>query len=166
MDVDERQLADDEDAWPTVIEECQEIADEYRDQGWSVVVPVPSDVTAVPAPGDTEDENVGLDVVVSDDEFERLTDLLDTATFDAFNAFRAAKDGVVYLTLVFRATETESAFCLPLYYRVTEADRMLERVRAGDAMTTYCHSLSGDDQLEFRHEDPTPLFPPQDAVKV
>lgn len=162
MDATEHPLADD-DAWTTVIEECRATADGYRDRGWTAFAPVPGDVVPVPAPGDSVDEKVGLDVLVSGEEFDRLTELTEANAFDAFEAFRAHENGVVYLTLVFRAPETETAFCLPLYYRTAEADRMLGRVRAGEAMTTYVHALSGDDRIEFDHEDPTPLFPPQDT---
>ncbi|AZQ13540.1 hypothetical protein [Halorubrum sp. PV6] len=163
MDVEEHPLADDDDAWTTVIEECRATAAEYRERGWTAFAPVPGDVVPVPAPGDSTDEAVGLDVLVSGEEFERLTELVEADGFDEFEAFRAHENGIVYLTLVFRSTATEAALCLPLYYRVTEADRMLSRVRAGDVMTTYVHPLSGDERIEFDHEDPVPLFPPQDT---
>ncbi|MFD1569976.1 DUF7529 family protein [Halorubrum laminariae] len=159
MDADERSLADDEDAWERVIEECQDIADEHREKGWSVVVPVPDDVRPVPGP-ETADDRVGLDAVVSQEAFDSLTDLLADAPLDEFESYRATADGVVYLTLVFRATETGSALCLPLSYSVIDAEQMLDRVRDGDVMTTYCHPPGGD-AIEFRHEDPTPLLPPQ-----
>lgn len=162
MDVEEHPLANDTDAWSTVIEECHTTADEYRNRGWTAFDPVPGDVVPVPAPGDSADEKVGLDVLLSNAEFDRLTDLVDDVSFDEFESLRAHENGIVYLTLVFRASDAETVLCLPLYYRVAEADRMLGRVRAGDAMTTYCHSLSGDERVEFDHEDPTPLFPPQD----
>lgn len=163
MDVEEHPLADADDAWATVIEECRATAAEYRERGWTAFAPVPGDVVPVPAPGDSSDEAVGLDVLVSGEEFERVTELVEAGGFDEFEAFRAHENGVVYLTLVFRSTATDTALCLPLYYRVTEADRMLSRVRAGDAMTTYIHPLSGDERIEFGHEDPVPLFPPQDT---
>ncbi|ELZ45778.1 hypothetical protein C465_13595 [Halorubrum distributum JCM 9100] len=163
MDFEEHPLADDDDTWNTVIEECRATAEEYRDRGWTVFAPVPGDVVPVPAPGDSADAKVGLDVLLSGAEFERLVELVEMDEFDEFEAFRAHENGIVYLTLVFRATTTQTVFCLPLYYRVTEADRMLDRVRAGDAMTTYCHALSGDERIEFDHDDPTPLFPPQDT---
>lgn len=163
MDVEEHPLADEDGAWTTVIDECRATAEEYRDRGWTAFAPVPGDVVPVPAPGDSVDEKVGLDVLLSGEEFDRLTELVDAVEFDEFEAFRAHENGIVYLTLVFRATAAETVLCLPLYYRVAEADRMLNRVRAGDAMTTYCHALSGEERVEFDHEDPTPLFPPQDV---
>jgi len=163
MDFEEHPLTGDKDTWHTVIEECHATAEEYRDRGWTVFSPVPGDVVPVPGPGDSADEKAGLDVLLSSGEFDRLVELVETNVFDEFEAFRAHENGIVYLTLVFRATVTQTVFCLPLYYRVTEADRMLNRVRAGHAMVTYCHDLSGSEQIEFNHDDPTPLFPPQDT---
>jgi len=125
MDVEDHPLADDDDTWTTVIEECRATAEEYRDRGWTAFAAVPGDVVPVPAPGDSADEKVGLDVLLSSEEFDRLTELVEADGFDEFEAFRAHENGIVYLTLVFRATATETALCLPLYYRVAEADRML-----------------------------------------
>lgn len=166
MDVEKHPLADDTDAWTQVIDDCRATAEEYRERGWSVAMPVPGDAVPVPAPGDSADDKVGLDVLVSGDEFDRLTTLVDVGEFDEFESLRAYQNGIVYLTVVFQATAHEAALCLPLYYRVAEANRMLDRVRAGDAMRTYVHPLSGDNRIEFDHEDPTPLFPPENEVNV
>lgn len=163
MGVDEHPLAEERDAWETVVEECRALADDYRRRGWEVFTAVPGDVTPVPAPGDSRTDKTGLDVLLSGAEFAELSDLVDAVGFDEFESFRAHENGIVYLTLLFLAPDAETAVCLPLYYRVAEADRMLERVRAGDAMKTYVHPLSGERRVEFDHEDPTPLFPPQDV---
>ncbi|APE94521.1 DUF7529 family protein [Halodesulfurarchaeum formicicum] len=162
MDDVSHPLDGDQSRWQEVVEESQSLAADYETQGWDVFAPVPGDVVPVPAPGGSETTKVGLDVLVSGDEFEKLESMVETGTFDEFEAFNAQDGGLVYATVVFRSSAEETAVCLPLYYRTAEADRMLERVRGGEQLHVYLHPLSGEQHVQFGVEDPRPLFPPED----
>lgn len=164
MDADDHPLSDDSGRWQTVVEECQSLASEYEDEGWTVLAPVPGDVVPLPAPGDSEVSKIGFDVLLSGDEFDRLESLVTDADFDEFEAYRAQDGGIVYASLVFEAPAAEAVVCVPLYYSTVEADRMLDRVRAGDPLRVYFHPLSGDQHVEFDLQDPTPVFPPEDVA--
>ncbi|MFW6003922.1 MAG: DUF7529 family protein [Halanaeroarchaeum sp.] len=164
MDADSHPLSDDGGRWQTVIEECRALAEDYEEDGWTVFAPVPGDVVPLPAPTDSKVRKVGFDLLLSGDEFARLEELVTDATFDEFEAFRAQDGGVVYLSLVFKAPAAETAFCVPMYYRVADADRMLDRVRAGDPLRAYFHPLAGEDDVAFDLQDPSLVFPPEDVA--
>lgn len=164
MDGDTHPLSDDGGRWQAVVEESQALAADYEDDGWTVFAPVPGDVVPLPAPTDSEVRKVGFDLLLSGDEFERLQELVTDAAFDEFEAYRAQDGGIVYLSLVFKASTAETAVCVPLYYQVADADRMLDRVRAGDPMRAYFHPLAGDEHVEFDLQDPRPVFPPEDVA--
>lgn len=164
MDEDGHPLADDEGRWQTVVEESETLAEEYEQRGWTVCAPVPGDVVPLPVPGDGEVSKIGFDVLVSGEEFETLESLVADADFAEFEAYRAQEGSVVYLTLAFLAPDAETAVVVPLYYTTVEAERMLDRVRAGDPMRAYFHPLSGDRHVEFDLADPRPAFPPEDVA--
>lgn len=156
-------LADNHGRWREVIEECDTLTDEYEAEGWDVFAPVPGDVVPVPAPGDSKTAKVGLDVLVSGDEFQQLESMVEAGEFVEFETFNAQEGGIVYATLVFRSPSSQTVVCLPLYYRTVEADRMLERVKAGEQLQVYVHPLAREQGVQFGVEDPRPLFPPEDV---
>ncbi|MDS0242125.1 MULTISPECIES: hypothetical protein [unclassified Haloferax] len=158
--MEEHPLSDESGTWETVVEECEALADDYRERDWTVVVALPGDVVPVPGTGDEVVEHVGLDVVVGDDVYPDLEAAVEGATFDEYEAFRAVSGGLVYLALVVRATDDEVAVCLPLYYRLAESERMFSLLDAGETMRTKVHPLDPDKGVEFVHEDPDPLLPP------
>ncbi|SEK34842.1 DUF7529 family protein [Haloferax larsenii] len=158
--MEEHPLSESSNTWDTVVEECESIADDYRERGWRVVVATPGDVVPVPQPGDSTVDHVGLDIVVGDDVYAELESAVEGASFDEYEAFRAVTGGLVYLTLVVRATDDEVAVCLPVYYRLAETERMFSLVDDGETMKTKVHPLDPEQGVEFVHDDPEPLLPP------
>ncbi|WP_411967980.1 hypothetical protein [Haloferax sp. YSSS75] len=164
--MDKHPLSESSNTWETVVEECEALADDYRERDWDVVVAIPGDVVPVPGTGDSVVEHVGLDVVVGDDIYPDIESALDGVTIDEYEAFRAVKGGLVYLTLVVRATEDEVALFFPLYYRLAETDRMFSLLKEGETMKTRVHPLDPEKGVEFVHEDPDPLLPPDWDAKA
>ncbi|WP_396610536.1 hypothetical protein ACH9L7_09810 [Haloferax sp. S1W] len=158
--MDTHPLSESSNTWETVVDECESIADDYRGRDWRVVVATPGDVAPVPQPGDSTVDHVGLDIVVGDDDYADLESAVGGATFDEYEAFRAVTGGLVYLALVVRATDDEVAVCLPLYYRLAETERMFSLIDDGETMKTKVHPLDPEKGIEFVHEDPDPLLPP------
>ncbi|KAB1192321.1 hypothetical protein GJR96_02225 [Haloferax sp. MBLA0076] len=158
--MEEHPLSESSNTWETVVEECEAVAEEYRERDWHVVVALPGDVVPVPGTGDEVVSHVGLDVIVGDDVYPEVESAVEGVTFDEYEAFRAVEGGLVYLTLVVRATEDEVAVCLPLYYRLAETDRLFSLLRQGETMRTKVHPLDPEKGVEFVHEDPDPLLPP------
>ncbi|AFK18328.1 hypothetical protein E6P09_06055 [Haloferax mediterranei ATCC 33500] len=159
-------LSDESNTWETVVEECEALADDYRERDWRVVVALPGDVAPVPGTGDDVVDHVGLDIVVGDDVYSEVESAVEGTAFDEYESFRAVTNGLVYLALIVRATEDEVAVCLPLYYRLAETDRMFSLLADGATMRTKVHPLDPDKGVEFVHEDPEPLLPPDWDAEV
>jgi len=152
------QLAQTDEVWPAVVEESQRLAAEYEDAGWDVITTTPGDVVPVPQPGDSEISHVGLDVLVGGDVYEQVETAVETADFDAIEVFREESNGIVYLAVVLKAPKVKQAICLPLYYRVAEAERLFSLVDEGEQIGTRIRPLSGDG-ISFAHDDPDLLLP-------
>lgn len=148
-------------AWQAVVDDMEATAAEYRESGWTVVEVHPGDVTPLPPVHDPSvgDGRVGLDVVVSGDEFRDLQERVESVTFDSFEAYRAEQGEIVLALLVMQATEAKLAVLVPLYYGVAKARAMLDRAAAKGRLRTFLRPLSDDERVVFEQSDPTPLFP-------
>ncbi|ESP87537.1 DUF7529 family protein [Candidatus Halobonum tyrrellensis] len=149
-----------EEFWEEVTDETEATAAEYRDAGWEVVTLHPGDVTALPtASADAESDRVGLDVLVPNDEFDAVEDLVADATFDGYDAYRAEEADVVFLVVAMTAAEAGAAVVFPLYYARSEARTMLRRAAEAGEMRTYVRPLDDDRRVVFTHRDPENLLP-------
>ena len=161
--------------WDDVIGDMEATAAEYRDAGWETLELHPGDVTPVPglrggdrtrvgddgraAGSDAAADEYGLDVLAPDDEFAALTDRVEGATFDAYDAYRAQRGGVVFLVLAMRAPAAERAVLLPLHYRLDEGREMCRRADAAGEMRVSVRPLSDDRRVTFTQADPSNLLP-------
>ncbi len=145
----------DADGWERVMDDVHAMAEDYRADGRLVVACHPDDVTAVVGEGD--DERVGLDVLVRDDEYEAVRDVLDGRSIDRVDVYRAPADERIYLLL---ATECADgcAVLLPAYYDRDDRDA-LERAAAEHGLAAYVRRLAGDEVVEIDLTDPSLLFP-------
>ncbi|RQH03444.1 DUF7529 family protein [Natrarchaeobius oligotrophus] len=153
--------------WTELLEHAGAIAAEYRDAGWDAVVLEPVDVS----PSERE-ERFGLDVRVSDEEYdvvETLVENEDVAFADAEVYYRPPDgDDRRYALVVERDESVETAVFLPLTYSVSRARTVLERalleeellahVRpGGDAedVASDAGSADVDRWVTFSHDDPS-----------
>jgi hypothetical protein len=142
--------------WTQVIEDMHATAEEYAEDGWETVELHPGDVMVLA--GETADGRAGLDVLVPDNEFDRLTDAAAARTFDAYDVFRTTEDGIVFLLDVLTDAEAEVAVFVPAYYDVTDAET-LRSTAADGTVTTYVRRLRDDRRVEFDHDDPDLFLP-------
>lgn len=146
--------------WDQVIADVEATADEYREDGWDAVEIHPGEVTVR-----TEGDRVGLDVLVPNDEFERLQSLLaDGVTLDGCRVFRATNEGVVFLVVAMEGPDAETAVVYPAYYDASDPDvrDLLRHARAEGELRSYLRILTGE-YVELSHEDPA-LFVPDDET--
>ena len=144
--------------WDQVIADMETTAAEYREDGWDVLTLEPGDVT-VRSGG----ERVGLDVLVPNDEFERLQSLLSGGVeLDGCQVFRATNGSVVFLVVAMEDPDTETAVVYPAYYDATDPDAagLMRRARAEGELRSYLRILTGE-YVEMTHGDPS-LFVPGD----
>ncbi|WP_227375292.1 DUF7529 family protein [Haladaptatus halobius] len=143
--------------WENVLSDMDATAAEYEESGWETLQLHPGDVTPL---WTERDDEFGLDVLVPDNEFETLETLLDGVEFDAFEAFRALGDGLVFLVVVMEDYDAETAVCYPAYYDVQGDEKMLVDAMAAGEMHTFVRTLS-DDRIRFTHDDPDVFRPPE-----
>jgi hypothetical protein len=132
------------DAWEEVVEDMGATAAALRESGYEVVELHPGDVTAVDG---------RLDVLVPNDEFDRLRE---TATdgMDEAQVFRAERGGMVYALAVVTDPGAGVGVCCPVYY---EADRAGDLADGGVAMRV--RALSEETPVVVTVEDGS-LFRP------
>ena len=144
--------------WDDVVADMEATAAEYEADGWETVQLHPGDVTAY-APDD-EDDRFGLDVLVPNNEFDAVEDLLAGAVaFDSYEAFVALSDGLVLLVVAMEDADEEVAVLYPAYYDVQNAEGMLAAAQTAGEMRTYVRTLT-DERIEFTHEEPETFAPP------
>ncbi|MFC6823861.1 DUF7529 family protein [Halopelagius fulvigenes] len=150
--------------WDDVVGDAEATAEEYREAGWDVVELHPGDVTPVPAMLDAEPSaEYGLNVLVPGDEFDTVEDIVGTAEFDSYDAYRAERGGTVFLVVAMLAEESGRAVTIPMYYRTKEAAPMLERAADAGEMRVIVRPLSNDKRVVFEQRDPDSLFPEEGA---
>lgn len=143
--------------WDRVRDDMAATADGYREAGWTVLELMPGDVNVL-AGGERAPEGPGFDVLVADDEYDRLRAAVADRSVDRYETYRAIEGGVVFLLVAIEA-EGDLAVVFPVYYPADEADDL----RGHDSVTTYLRSLSTDRYVTFSYANPEPFLPPADA---
>ncbi|SDQ21183.1 DUF7529 family protein [Natronobacterium texcoconense] len=147
--------------WSELCEDATGIADRYRENGWDVVVLDPVAVT----PHDGDDRS-GLEVQVSDEEYDLVETLVDdgSASFgDAEVYYRPADEGDDpdaledrrFAIVVERDAENEIAVCLPLTYSIADARETLEDALVDEELLIHVHAGADDRWVTFSHDDPS-----------
>lgn len=146
--------------WDEMIADMEATAEEYEAEGWDTLQLHSGDVTTtVP---DENDERFGLDVLVPDDEFAAVEELVaDGVTFDSYEVFRALADGLVLFVVAMEDHDAEVAVLYPAYYDAQDAQGMLAAAQQAGEMRTYIRTLQRD-QVEFTHDEPVNFAPPTD----
>ncbi|AEH36387.1 DUF7529 family protein [Halopiger xanaduensis] len=151
----------DDPRWDELREDAAAIAEEYGDDGWDTVVLEPAAVDA--APSET-DERGGLEAIVSETEYgllEALVERDDVAVDEAEVYYRPSEgDERRFALAVERDTSRGIAVCLPLTYRLTEAQThaVFETALADGELLVHVRSSDGpadaDQRVTFSHDDP------------
>jgi hypothetical protein len=139
--------------WEEVIDDMEATAAEYRETGWEVVELHPGDVAIL------DEEQHGFDILVPDDEFDQLTEVIANATLDDTRVFHAEDEDIVFVLTVVLDTEREVAVCCPLYYDTQNTDELREQADREGQLNTYIRTLSTDRSVAISHDDPDLFFP-------
>lgn len=150
------------DRWEAVIDDMETTATEYREDDWDVVELHPGDVTPLPPARGGEaldDDRVGLDILVPDNEFEAVEAASADATFDSYEAYRAQVGSVVFAVVAVEATASELAVLVPLYYRAADAREMSNRALERGHIDLFVRPLADDRRVVFTQEEPALILP-------
>lgn len=137
--------------WDDLVADMAATAEEFRDAGWAVLELHPGDVTVV------TQSHRGFDVLVPDDEFERLAAWVAEDSFPEHDVYRA-EAGIVFLLVVLQDPDAERAVCCPLYYEPGEAETLCGLAEADGELRTHVRRLS-EEYVHLTHADPDPFLP-------
>ncbi|WP_235853483.1 DUF7529 family protein [Halosimplex salinum] len=137
--------------WDDLVGDMEATAAEFEAAGWETLELHPGDVTAVTG------ERWGFDVLVPDDEFDRLREWVDGGSFDEHDVYRV-ESGIVFALVVLKDDDDERAVCCPLYYDDAAVEGLGELAAREGRIYTHVRTLSEED-VTFTHEDPSLFFP-------
>lgn len=137
--------------WEALLEDAAATAEEYRERGWTVVELVPGDVTVDP-------DLPGVSVLLADNEFEAVTDLLGESGVDGYRVYLGSAAGVMFAAVVLEDSRTERAAVVPLYYSHAALRDLQAAVEETGRLATRLRTLDGTEFL-VEHDDPEPFFP-------
>lgn len=141
--------------WDLLLEEMHAEAASHEDEGWETLELHPGDVTA----RDGSVEDLGLDVLVPDDEFETLETAL-AGGIDSYEVLRSTPGEYVAALVVLENTDRELAVFVPVYYGRNDesAASLLQRALEDGELTLILRTLT-DDRVELALDDPELLVP-------
>lgn len=139
--------------WQAVIEDMEATAEAYRDRGWTTLELHPGDAVLVDS-----DTRLGLDVLLPGPEYEDLESMAENAEFTDVDVFRAEGSGLLYLLVVEKDPDAETAVFVPAYYDPGSAQEKLDAIREDGELRLFCRRLN-DDYVEFVHADIEPFLP-------
>ena len=139
--------------WSDLQADIDDIAAEYRDDGWETLVLHPGDVSVLPP---TEDAP-GFSLVVPQSEVQVLTSWIQEsdAAFASFKVFRSTNDDLVFLAVVMEDAATNRAVLFPLYYDPKTDEHLEREAVATGHLYTHVKDLAGDETVSFRQDDPS-----------
>ena len=141
--------------WDDLVGDMEATAAEFEASGWDVLQLHPGDVTAVTG------DRWGFDVLVPDDEFERLRDWVDAGTFGEHDVYRV-ESGIVFALVVLRDESDERTVCCPLYYDDAAVEGLGELADRQGHVYTHVRNLA-EEYVTFTHEEPSLFFPDDEA---
>lgn len=147
--------------WEQVIDDMAATADEYRDDGWDAIECHPGDVAAIgTAEVEREGARTGLDIVVPDDEFERVETAVDgPGAFDEVEVYRGVENRVVFVTVALENEVAETVVLVPAYYDLDQSDAFVEMVRQEACLRLYLRPIDQRRVITFSNSEPALFLP-------
>ncbi|AHG01808.1 hypothetical protein HALLA_00525 (plasmid) [Halostagnicola larsenii XH-48] len=155
------------DRWEAFVADAESIADEYREDDWSVLELHPGDVAPQPGPSDrpsiddetndyeSEYRSIGFDVVVPDDEFEELKDRLGTGfTVSRYEVYQASG----FSLIAELDDDQREAVFVPLYYAPDTVERLERLALERGRIDATVRPLSRRRVVSFSHDEPSLFF--------
>ncbi|WP_439028373.1 DUF7529 family protein [Haloarchaeobius sp. DT45] len=142
--------------WEEVVTDMEATAAEYRDEGWEAIECHPGDVAAVA----DDVGRTGLDVLLPDDEFDRVETAYDAeGAFDEVEVFRAEHGGVVFAVAALLNEASQTALLVPLYYDATSSPDFLQLVEDEGELRIHLRPLDQRRIITFTQHEPELFLP-------
>lgn len=150
--------------WEELLADATAIAEEYLENGWDAVVLEPGDVGPIEG-----DDQVGLRVAVSPDEYDRVAALVgsDDVSFGSADVYYRPADGADrrFAIAVERDERSDTAVLVPLTYSISDARSVLERALHEEELLLHVRPGSATAGIVFSHDDPS-LFLEESDVRA
>lgn len=141
-----------EEQWTGLLEDAEDIATAYREDGWDALVVHPGDVSVLAG------ETFGLAVLVPGNEFEELETAVGKTDFETSRVY-ATDDGAIRLyVIVVEAPGDTVAVVVPAFARRAEVASLRRRATEEGTMRTHVRPLSDDARVTFHHSEPELFF--------
>jgi hypothetical protein len=145
--------------WEAATDELELLAEERRMEGWELLtMTVSNAVPESPEPG--KSDQFGLLYAVTEDEADRLTEFLDGAAIDEFEAYRRTVGATCFLLTELRDTENRLCVLVAGAYDVDEAKPLAAHAAEVGHLFTRFERHDGTLVAEFRQEAYEKLLPP------
>jgi len=140
--------------WDEVLEDMEYTAEEYRDNGWSVIDLAPGDVTL------TTSSEYDIDVLIPDNEFEEVLEILDRDGFQPTETdkYSAVANGLIIHQLVLKDPESKMAITFPIYFNEKPADRVVKVDDTTEPVSIGIRNLAMDFVLKVQYESYQQFF--------
>lgn len=143
--------------WDDLLADATDRVQAYEEDGWGAFALHPGDVT--PLDG-TEDERVGLSVLLPDGEYDDAERALASdGALERYEVYRTAVAGHVALLLALE-TDDDTAVVCPAYYALDDdaVDLLFAEARSTGTLSVYLRRLDGT-SVEVTLDDPSLLAP-------
>ena len=140
-------------AWWRLIDEAEELAEDYRGRGRDVLVVHPGDVTTV-----RKSDQFGLNVLAPDSEYDRMRSLAERHRFERSHVYRRVEDELRFLLCVFEGGGDEAVVFVPAYASETDLDMWYPLAQEAGEMPVLVRPLEYEERVTLTVADPDLFF--------
>ena len=145
-------------AWQRTLEDMEAMADELREEGWTVITTAAGH-TAPTNPDASESDRFGFVHVVPDNDAEELEDAVETGGFPKYRVFRNEMEGRIFMVTQLLDPESQTVVLVAGNFQMRHAPGMVKTALEEDEMYTHIQRLDKTHIASFRHDDVEKFFP-------
>jgi hypothetical protein len=146
------------EAWKQTNEEMELLAEERRDEGWTVVT-IPAVHTSIVTAEMGEGDEFGIEYVIPDNHVEAFTDAFDPEAVTEYQVYRTIANQNVFQVIELLAPEAGTAIMIAGMYELQHAGAFVKRAKAEGELYTFVRTIDGTRHGMLRHDEYEPLLP-------
>lgn len=151
-------------AWKATLEDMEAMADQRREEGWTVGAFMALD-TAPTNPDAGKRDNFGLEFVLANNDGEEFEELYEGKSFPQYEVYRAQDTGRAYLVVEYIDPETQTAIFVASEYELRHAPGMVKAARREDEMYTFVQLIDKSVIGAFEHDSVEKFVPNVDRIE-
>lgn len=149
-------------AWAETVGDAERMAEGRSAEGWETLV-IPAGDTAPEPPEDGPSGRFGMVHVIPGNRAERLQEMLEYATFPAFDVYRATVNGRVFFVTELIDEEHTAVVYVAGSYELRTAEDLITTATEHDVMYTHLQKLDETPVGTFQHGNWRKFFPNADS---